>query len=69
MKHAILIEMIHSMLKNDEDFVSHIYSLTERKINSIRIRAENLSLVKKLDEIMNFIKKKRMRDSPNEPFS
>jgi hypothetical protein len=35
----------------------------------MRVRAEGLSLVKKLDEGMNLIKKKRIRDSPNEHFS
>lgn len=57
------------MSKNDRHLVNQIYALTESKINSMRISAKNLSSVKKLDKIMNFIKKKRMRDSPNEPFS
>ena len=65
----ILIEMIYTMLKKDEDFVDEIDALAERKMNSMRVRAENPSLVKKLDEVMNFIKKKRIRDSPNELFS
>ena len=34
-------------------------------MNYMRVRAENPSLVKKLDEVMNFIQKKRMRGSPN----
>ena len=65
----ILLEMIYTMLKKDEDFVDEIDTLTERKMNSMRVRAENPSLIKKLDEVMNFIKKKRMRGSPNELFS
>ncbi len=56
-------------LKKQEDFVDEIDALTERKINSMRIRAKNPSLVKKLDEAINFIKKKRMKNSPNKLFS
>jgi hypothetical protein len=59
----------YSILKKEEDFVNQIYALTGSKINSMRISAENTSLVKKLDKIMNLIKKKRMRDSPTEPLS
>ncbi|MCW6168770.1 MAG: hypothetical protein LVQ94_03315, partial [Thermoplasmatales archaeon] len=65
----ILLEMIYTMLKKDEDFVDEIDALTERKMNSMRVRAQNPSLIKKLYEVMNFIKKKRMRGSPNELFS
>ena len=57
------------MLKKGEDFVDEIDALTERKMNSMRVRAQNPSLIKKLDEVMNFIKKKRIRGSPNELFS
>ena len=64
----ILLEIIFTMLKKDEDFVDEIDTLTETKMNSMRVRAENPSLIKKLDEVMNFIKKKRMRGSPNEVF-
>jgi hypothetical protein len=38
-------------------------------MNSMRVRAQNPSLIKKLDEVMNFINEKRMRGSPNELFS
>ena len=48
----ILIEMIYTMLKKDEDFVDEIDALTERKMNSMRVRAQNPSLVKKLDEVI-----------------
>ncbi len=65
----ILIEMIYTMLKKDEDFVDEIDALTERKMNSMRVRAENPSLIKKLDEVINFVKKKMIRDWPNELFS
>ena len=65
----ILLEMIYTMLKKDEDFVDEIDALTERKMNSMRVRAQNPSLIKKLDEVMNFINEKRMRGSPNELFS
>ena len=65
----ILLEMIYTMLKKGEDFVDEIDALTERKMNSMRVRAQNTSLIKKLDEVMNFIKKKRIRGSPNELFS
>ena len=57
------------MMKKDEDFVDEIDALTERKMNSMRVRAQNPSLIKKLDEAMNFIKKKRIRNLPNELFS
>ncbi|MCW6170754.1 MAG: hypothetical protein LVQ96_06240, partial [Thermoplasmatales archaeon] len=65
----ILLEMIYTMLKKGEDFVDEIDALTERKMNSMRLRTQNPSLIKKLDEVMNFINEKRMKDSPNELFS
>ena len=57
----ILIEMIYTMLKKDEDFVDEIDALTERKINSMRVRTENPSLENKLNEVMNVIMKKRKK--------
>ena len=39
-----------------------IFQNRGRKMDEDRIRAENLSLERKLGEVMNFIEKKRMRD-------
>jgi len=75
----ILLEMIYTMLKNGEDFVDEIDSLTERKMISMQIRAKNPSPVRKLEELMKSIKKnkdtmkfvneKMIRGAPKKLFS
>jgi transposase len=74
-----LLEIIYTMLKKGEDFVDNMDGLTERKIKSMQARSMNPGPVRKLEDLLDsvkkrkdgtkFKKKKMMGGTPKELFS
>ncbi|MGC8547354.1 MAG: transposase, partial [Thermoplasmata archaeon] len=65
----ILIETIYTMLKKGEDFIDQIDTLTERKMKSMKERAKNPSTVKNVEDVIKYIREKRIKDSSKKLFS
>jgi transposase len=65
----ILLETIYTMLKKGVDFIDQIDTLTERKMKSMKERAKNPSKVKNVEDVIKYIREKRIKDSSKELFS
>jgi len=54
-----LLEIIYTMLKKGEDFVDNMDGLTERKIKSMQARSMNPGHVRKLEDLLDSVKKRK----------
>jgi len=54
-----LLEIIYTMLKKGEDFVDNMDGLTERKIKSMQARSMNPAPVRRLEDLLDSVKKRK----------